>query len=165
MSKLIQRNAPLLHFLATCNNTKQLKEVVNILDDDQLKAIAECNHNVIKGVVPLSKGHLARCRLKRKHLLDLDEDDDLDHLKGKTRKTQLRLKRKRILQKGGVLPILLAPLLGAIIGPLIKAGIGAAGAAGIAAVGSTIKSRQIRKVHEKQHKERMRKLRQNQKTK
>ena len=87
MSKLIQRNAPLLHFLATCNNTKQLKQVVNILDDDQLKAIAECNHNVIKGVVPLSKGHLAKCKLKRKHLLDLDEDDDLDHLKGKTRKT------------------------------------------------------------------------------
>ena len=54
MSQLVERNASLLHFLCTCKNKKQRNAFVELLNDDQLNAIAECNHNVIKGTVPLS---------------------------------------------------------------------------------------------------------------
>ena len=152
MSQLIKKNAPLLHFLCTCRNEKQRKALVDLLSDNELRAIAECNHNVIKGTVPLSKDQLARLKRKRQHLLDLDEDHDLGHLQGTERRKAKRAKRKAILQKGGILPALLAPLLGAVISPLLKSGVDA--------IQHSVKSRRIRKIHEKEHQKYMKRLQQ-----
>jgi hypothetical protein len=157
MSELIKRNASLLHFLCTCKNPKQRKAFVKLLNDDQLSAIAECNHNVIKGTVPMSKAQLASLKRKRQHLLDLDEDHDIAHLQGTERRKAKRAKRKAILQKGGVLPVLLAPLLGAIISPLIKSGVDA--------IKHSVAAKQTRKIHEKQHKESVKRLQQRKKKK
>ena len=151
MSELIKRNANLLQFLCTCKKSKQLNALVKVLDHDQLRAIAECNHNVIKGTVPLSKAQLATLKRKRKDLLDLDEDDDIAHLQGTARRKALDEKRRRIIQKGGLLPALLAPLLGAIISPLAKLGVNA--------VTSSVASRRQRKIHEQQHKQSVKRLR------
>ena len=157
MSQLIRRNAPLLHFLCTCKNQKQREAVVKSMTDDQLRAVAECNHNVIKGTVPLSKAQLASLRRKRQDLLDLDEDHDIAHLQGTERRQAKRAKRKAILQKGGLLPLLLAPVIGAlvkgaIISPMIKSGVDA--------IQSRIKARRIRKIHQSQHKETVKRLQQ-----
>ena len=54
-------------------------------------------------------------------------------------------RRKLLLQKGGLLPLLLAPLLGAVISPLAKLGVNA--------VTSPVASRRQRKIHEKQYKQ------------
>jgi len=152
MSQLIKKNAPLLHFLCTCRNEKQRKALVDLLSDNELRAIAECNHNVIRGTVPLSKDQLVRLKRKRQHLLDLDEDHDLGHLQGTERRKAKRAKRKAILQKGGILPALLAPLLGAVISPLIKSGVDA--------IQHSVKSRRTRKIHEKEHQKYMKRLQQ-----
>ena len=152
MSQLIKKNAPLLHFLCTCRNEKQRKALVDLLSDNELRAIAECNHNVIRGTVPLSKDQLVRLKRKRQHLLDLDEDHDLGHLQGTERRKAKRAKRKAILQKGGILPALLAPLLGAVISPLLKSGVDA--------IQHSVKSRRIRKIHEKEHQKYMKRLQQ-----
>ncbi len=156
MSDLIKRNAALLHFLCVCNS-KQHKALIETLDYDQLQAIAECNHNVIKGTVPLSDDQLASLKRYRKHLVDLDENADIAHLQGTDRREALINKRREILQRGGILPALLAPLFGALITPVIKAGIGA--------VRHSIASRRKRKWHEQQHREalnRLKKRRKNQ---
>ena len=155
MSQLIERNASLLHFLGTCKNRKQRNAIINLLTEEQLNAIAECNHNVIKGTVPLSKAQLTSLKRKRKELLDLDEDHDLAHLQGTERRKAKQAKRKAILQQGGLLPLLLAPVLGAIIkgaiiSPMIQSGVNA--------VKSRIKARGIRKIHERQHKETVKRL-------
>ncbi len=152
MSELIKRNASLLHFLCTCKDKTQRNAFVNLLNDDQLAAIAECNHNVIKGTVPLSKDQLGSLKRKRKQLLDLDEDNDIAHLQGTERRKALIAKRRGILQKGGVLPALLAPLLGAVIGPLIKSGVDA--------IKHSVAARQTRKIHERQHRETVKRLQQ-----
>ena len=150
MSELIKKHAKLLHFLCTCKKAKQRNALVEVLPHDALKAIAECNYNVIKGTVPLSKAHLAALKRNKKLLLNLDEDRDIAHLQGTARREALDEKRKNILQQGGVLPALLAPLLGAVISPIIKSGVGA--------IKSRIKSKRKRKQHEKQHRETVRRL-------
>ena len=122
---------------------------MDLLNDDQLNAIAECNHNVIKGTVPLSKVQLSNLKRKRQHLLDLDEDHDLAHLQGTERRKAKQAKRKVILQKGDSLPALLAPLLGAVISPLIKSGVDA--------INHSVKSRRIRQIHEKRLQQRKKK--------
>ena len=152
MSQLVERNASLLHFLCTCKNKKQRNAFVELLNDDQLNAIAECNHNVIKGTVPLSKVQLSNLKRKRQHLLDLDEDHDIAHLQGTERRKAKRAKRKVILQKGGILPALLAPLLRAVISPLIKSGVDA--------IQHSVKSGRTRKIHEKEHQKYMKRLQQ-----
>ena len=151
MSELIKRNAALLHFLCVCSK-KQQQALIKILNDDQLKAIVECNHNVIKGTVPLTEPQLTSLKRNRKHLVDLDENADIAHLQGTVRRTRLSEKRRKILQKGGILPALLAPLFGALIAPVIKAGIGA--------VSHSVKSARQRKLHERQHKKYLNKLKQ-----
>ena len=92
MSQLIKRNASLLHFLGTCKNHKQRNAFVDLLNEDQLRAIAECNHNVIKGTVPLSIPQLVSLKRKRKDLVDLDDDHDLAHLQGTKRRKAKQLK-------------------------------------------------------------------------
>ncbi|MDP7165373.1 MAG: hypothetical protein QF667_00980 [Candidatus Marinimicrobia bacterium] len=134
----------MLHFLCTCH-TKQRNKLIKMLNYDQLQAIVECNHNVIKGTVPLSDNQLLALKQHRTHLINLDQNTDSAHLQGTVRREALAKKRRRILQQGGVLPALLAPLLGAIITPLIKAGVGA--------VSHSVGSRRKRKLHEKQHRE------------
>ena len=156
MSQLIKKHAELLQFLCTCKPA-QRKALVNVLDHDALKAIAECNHNVIKGTVPLSKAHLAGLNRNKKHLLDLDDDNDIGHLQGTVRRKALVKKRRIILQKGGILPALLAPLLGAVIGPIIKSGIGA--------VSHSIASRRQRKIHQREHMKAVKRLQRKKKQK
>ena len=156
MSELIKKHAKLLHFLCTCKKA-QRNALVEVLPRDALKAIAECNYNVIKGTVPLSKAHLAALKRNKKLLLNLDEDRDIAHLQGTARREALDEKRKNILQQGGVLPALLAPLLGAVITPIIKSGVGA--------IKSRIKSKRKRKQHEKQIRETLRKIKQKRKQK
>jgi|ETNmetMinimDraft_14_1059893.scaffolds.fasta_scaffold24149_2 hypothetical protein len=157
MSELIKKHAKLLHFLCTCKKAKQRNALVGVLPHDALKAIAECNYNVIKGTVPLSKAHLVALKRNKKLHLNLDEDSDIAHLQGTARREALDEKRKNILQQGGVLPALLAPLLGAVISPIIKSGVGA--------IKSRIKAKRKRKQHEKQIRETLRKIKQKRKQK
>ena len=141
MSDLIKKHAKLLQFLCVCRPMER-RALIKILDPSALNAIHECNHNIIKGTVPLSTSQYDRLKRKRKHLLDLDDDHNISHLQGTARRKAISDKRKNILQKGGILPALLAPLLGAVIGPLANLG--------VSAIKDTVETRRKRKTHEKQ---------------
>ena len=92
---LIKRNAKLLHFLCTCSQ-KHRNALVPLLEEDTMNAIAQCNHNVIRGNIPMTDKELADLKTKRINLIDLDEDYGVDHLKGQERKQVLFDKRKKL---------------------------------------------------------------------
>lgn len=156
MSDLIRAHAAELQYLASCKKRYRdalLKEA----DDGLLRAIVECNHNVIKGVVPLTQHQKTALTRHRKHILALDRDTDLKHLQGTERRRELKAKRKGIVQVGGFLPALLLPLLSAVIGPLAQSAVGA--------ITHSIATRKQRRVHEKQSQQRMKRLQKTRKKK
>jgi len=67
-----------------------------------------CAKNVLKGNVPLSNAQMSMLRPRREDLRTLS-----------VKKTSLAKKRK-IIQKGGFLPALLAPALSVLAGLLLK---------------------------------------------
>lgn len=74
---------------------------------DLVHSLCECAQNILKGNVPLKKGHKTKLRRYKKDLRTLV-----------IRKTGLH-KKKRILQKGGFLAALLAPLATSLLAPLV----------------------------------------------
>ena len=97
MSTRLQRNCKLLKVLSTAK-PQMVKAVIGAADKDLITCLCECAHNVIKGNVPLSKAHLTRLQRHKKHIREL----------AKKRTTQQR--KRKLLQTGGFLPALLAPL-------------------------------------------------------
>ena len=69
-----------------------------------VKALCECALNILKGHVPLTMKQKRSLKRRKKDLRSLA-----------SRKTSLK-KKKKILQKGGFLGPLLAPLIGGLVG-------------------------------------------------
>jgi len=78
---------------------KARRDYVRKCDNGFIHCVSECAKNVIKGNVPLTTRQMKNLRCRRNDLRALS-----------TRKTSLRRKRK-ILQKGGFLSVLLPPVL------------------------------------------------------
>ena len=105
--KSIRAHAPLLKQLSRCNKRERRKLLVQGGKGLQV-CLRECALNVLRGNVPLSKRQFQK--LKR-------YKNDLRHLSKKsTRKT----KRIQIEQRGGFLPSLLIPILGSLVGAVVK---------------------------------------------
>lgn len=77
--------------------------MVKSASSDLIKCLCECSMNILKGNVPISPAHKRRLSRHKK---------DLRFLAKRGNKIQ---SKKRVLQKGGLLPALLAPLLGAAL--------------------------------------------------
>ena len=81
-------------------------------DNDLIKCLCECSLNVLNGNIKLSKNQKKSLRKHRKNIRTLA-----------AKKVGLKRKRKILIQKGGFLPALLAPVLGiagSLIGDLLR---------------------------------------------
>ena len=107
MSTRVRRNAYILKVLGTAHPSV-VKAILKGHNKDLIDCLGECCHNILCGNVPLSKQHKSKL-VKYKHQLRKVAD----------RKTTLANK-ERVVQSGGFLPALLAPLISAVIAPLAK---------------------------------------------
>ena len=96
--------AALYHF-----NKEQRKAVLQKADAKLDRRICECALNVLIGNVPLSKTHKCRLRKHAKVLRKLASPD-----------ISLQRKKNIIVQSGGVLPALLAPLIATLLAILVN---------------------------------------------
>lgn len=102
MSLRMRKNAHFLSTLAKANRRQQ-KGIIEGASNDLIHCLCECAVNVLKGNVPLSPSQKRKLSQSKTHLRSLAD------------KTVGTAKKKRILvQKGGFLPALIAPILGAL---------------------------------------------------
>lgn len=110
MSKCIHRNHDYLSVLGRCSS-RERSAIIKHANKDLLLAISEVALNIAQQNIPLSSSQLSALR-RHKQLLQLIASKKVSHLK----------KRKLLVQKGGFLPLLLAPLL-SLLGGLAGKGI------------------------------------------
>lgn len=101
-----------LSLLKLLSKTKQPKYIVHELDTDILNCLSECCLNILHGNIPLSFQQKQKLKKHANKVREL------------TNKKISNKKRKAILQTGGFLPALLAPILGAVAKPLLQGLIG-----------------------------------------
>lgn len=106
MSKRIKKHLELLKILKKAKPA-QRKALLESADNSLIFCICECIDNIIRGNVKLTA---AKKRELAKHVDILRKVAD--------RKTKVQKKRALLIQKGGFLPALLAPIIG-IAGSLI----------------------------------------------
>ena len=97
MSTQLKKHAALLQILATAKPV-MCKAIIAAADHDLISCLCECALNIIKGNVPLSKCHLKRLKWHKKDVRTL------------VNKCTPKVTKKKILQKGGFLSALLAPI-------------------------------------------------------
>jgi hypothetical protein len=110
MSRRVQQLIPALKQFKRMN-AKNRKAFLNGCSKEFIHGICECVKNLLKGHVPLKSSHL-KCLARHKHLLR----------KLALKKTTLD-SRKKILQKGGFLQLLLPTLisgLGSLVGSIVN---------------------------------------------
>lgn len=88
-------------------NPEQRKALLQKADAQLVRYICECALNVLQGNIPLTKGHKSRLRKHADILRKLANSTD-----------NFAKKKKIIVQRGGFLPVLLAPLIGTILSNL-----------------------------------------------
>ena len=110
MSAKIRKFTPHLKILAT-SRPKVCKVLLKSASGDLIKCLCECVLNVIKGNVPLTPAQKRRLKRHKKDLRFL------------AKRNSSLTKKKKVLQKGGLLPAVLAPILGTIL-PAIGGAIG-----------------------------------------
>lgn len=108
MSSRVKRQGHILQALAKAH-PHVCKAILRGADKDLLQCLSECAHNVILGNVPLTTSQKAQLTKYKRQLRNVAN-----------KKTALK-KKVKLVQTGGFLPALLAPLLGSIITPLTKA--------------------------------------------
>lgn len=112
-STRLQKHGALLKTLSECSRTVQNLHISKA-KKDVLDTLVECVQNIIKGNVPMSDSHFNALRKRRKDLRFLAHG-------AKTVK-----EKRKVLQKGGFLGMILKPLLGAL-GGLFGGGFGGGG--------------------------------------
>ena len=81
-------------------NTSERRTFIHRCEPDFIDCLSECCKNVIKGNVSLNPNQVKRLRRYRQSLRQVSK-----------KKTSRKIRRK-LLQSGGFLPLLLGPLLG-----------------------------------------------------
>ena len=90
-------------------NKEQRKAVLQKADAKLVRRICECTLNVLIGNVPLSIDHKCRLRKQAKVLQKLASPD-----------ITLQRRKNIIVERGGFLPALLAPLIGTLLANLMN---------------------------------------------
>ena len=97
MSTCLKKNAQMLGVLA--HATPQMcKAIIGAADHELITCLCECAQNILNGNVPLNKSHLKHLQWYHSDVCTL------------AKKRAPKHKKKKILQKGGFLSALLAPL-------------------------------------------------------
>jgi len=105
--KRLKRNLKFLHKVKG-SKAAQRKQLLQCSKPDQIKCLSDCCHNILKGNVKLNN-------LQKKKLLQQAQFIRLVASKD----IKVPQKREILVQKGGFLPALLAPIIG-IAGTLIS---------------------------------------------
>lgn len=103
-----RKDAIILKALFHLNN-KQRKALLETADSKLVRHICECALNVLIGNVPLQKTQKSRLRRHANTLRKLAEPS-----------VSLSKKKKIIVQRGGFLPALLAPIIGTLLASIIS---------------------------------------------
>lgn len=107
MSRRVRKFLPVLKQIRQMGD-KAKRDFVRKCDKEFIDCVSECAKNVIKGNVPLSNRQKISLRPRKKDIKELS-----------LKKTSLR-KKRNILQKGGFLSSLLAPVLSVLGSLLLK---------------------------------------------
>ncbi len=105
-SKAVQKHLKTIALLSHCQPCV-IKKFIQQADTHLINAICECSKNILRGNIKLSEEEYKRLKRYQSHLRQLS-----------TRKTSLK-KKKELIQKGGFLPALIAPLIG-LLGSVIS---------------------------------------------
>lgn len=104
MPHRLKKHAACLQMLATAK-PKMAKAIIENADKALVHCLCECAFNVLKGNVPLTKAQKGKLQRYKQQLRDLVY--------------KKRANKKKILQRGGFLPALLAPIAASVIGPVL----------------------------------------------
>jgi hypothetical protein len=109
MPRTIKEHHEVLKELHKATPSKR-KSILKTADCGLIKCLCEIVHNTLRGAVPLKKAQKTKLSRHRKILRNIAR-------KGST----WQKKRKIFIQKGGaILPLVLGPLLGAILGNIFN---------------------------------------------
>lgn len=107
MTKRVVAHLSLLKKLRKCKAHQRGTLIKNGGKPLQL-CLRECAVNILKGNLSLTKGQVSKLKKYKKQIRDI------------SKKKTSQKRRLQIEQKGGFLPALLAPVLGAVLGGLFK---------------------------------------------
>lgn len=107
MTKRIVAHLSLLRKLKKCK-PRCRKQLLSSGGKSLQLCLRECAVNILRGNVRLTKCQITRLKKYKKQIREI----------GRKKTTQKR--RLQIEQKGGFLPALIAPILGAVLGGLIR---------------------------------------------
>ena len=107
MTHRIQKNLSVLKQLCRCGAKKRI-EILRKGGKNIKLCLSECALNILKGNVPLNKRQFSNLKKHKKKLQDL------------SKKSISNKKSQHIVQKGGFLPLLLSPVLGALASAAVK---------------------------------------------
>ena len=105
-SKAVQRHLPTIALLSQCPPCV-IKRFIKQSDPQLLKAISECSRNILAGNINLSDEEFKKLKRFKRHLREVS-----------AKKTSQK-KKKELIQKGGFLQALIAPLIG-LLGSVIS---------------------------------------------
>lgn len=109
MVATVKKHADILRVLQNCDRNMR-KSILKAADKNLIKAICECTHNTLKGTVPLNKYQMNKLRRHKQTLRKIVRTGE-----------NWKRKKKYLVQNGGaILPLLLGPLLGAILGNIFN---------------------------------------------
>ena len=100
-SSRVRKQAPVLKYLCKAN-PRQARAIINTADNELLNTLCECSLNVLKGGIPVSTHQKKKLRRFKKQLRTLSS------------KRIPLTRKKKLLQKGGFLSALLAPIAGVL---------------------------------------------------
>ena len=107
MSECINRHVLCVQMLARKKNAKLKKTIIANADSDLICSIAECAYNIPKGNVRLTP--MQKAKLRR----------DINQLRTLAKKGTCVACQTYIIQTGGFLPALLAPLTTSVLFPVL----------------------------------------------
>ena len=99
MSLRLKNNLHYLKALCNCKPSAR-KAILKQADGELINCICECVDNILKGNIKISKAQKKKLGRHSTSLVQL-----------RNRKTGLKKKRELLIQKGGFLPALLAPII------------------------------------------------------
>ena len=105
-NNLLHQNKNYINILAKAK-TPHRKAIIKTADKELIYCLCECALNILNGNIPLKPNEYQKLSKSKTHLRKLASE-----------KTSQKERRKILVQNGGFLPVLLAPILG-IVGQLL----------------------------------------------
>jgi hypothetical protein len=108
MSKRLKRNIDFLKKLKGVRKVSKRNDYLKQANDDLVACLVECVANIVRGNVPMTTKQKSSLKCHLRSLRDLSKVRNFK-----------KAKKKLLKQKGGFLPVVLAPILAAAAGTLL----------------------------------------------